>query len=356
MPETKTRPGRRPNPFRHAAVACAIAICTGPALAQSTEMVLDDEGGWVQTRAPEPGTDEWTIAEARRLLADDKPGKARDLLTPWIEANKRTANPLLPEAYLVRGDAKVAAGNEYKALYDYEAIIRDFTASDVFADAVQREYEIGIRYLDGMRRKIWGMRIEPARATGEELIIRVQERLPGSRLAEKAALDLADHYFERRQMKLASEMYSIFIANYPESEHREYAALRQIKANLARFKGPEYDGAGLTEAELLIEDFIRRYPAAAEREGITRGMLVRIDESAALQMLTTAKWYLNQGDEPACRFKLRRLLRRHPTSAAAREAVDIMIERGWMDEPPADEPATDPAPDTPSDQTPGDET
>lgn len=324
--------------------ALGVAACLGwahDARAQSTEFRLDDESGWTQTEAPEPGTDAWTIAEARRLLAADKPGEARELISPWIEAHKRTANEYLPEAYLIRGDARVASGHEYQALYDYEAIIRDFTASDVFADAVQREYEIGLRYLGGLKRKFLGMRLEPARSTGEELIIRVQERLPGSRLAEKAALDLADHYYERRQMKLASEMYGIFVVNYPQSESREYASLRQIKANLARFKGPEYDGAGLTEARLLIEDFMRRYPATAQREGITVGMLVRIDESAASQMLNTARWYLNQGDETACRFQLRRLLRKHPTSAAARDAVDLMIERGWMEAPPEGAPETE---------------
>ncbi len=344
MPDERTPLRGRITALGSAAVALALALCSCPALAQSTEMQLDDDGGWVQTDAPEPGTDAWVIAEARRLLADDKPAQAYDVISPWIEANKRSVNAYLPEAYLIRGDARVANGNEYKALYDYEAIIRDFTASDVFADAVQREYEIGLRYLGGLRRKIWGMRIEPARSTGEELIIRVQERLPGSRLAEKAALDLAEHYYERRQMKLASEMYGIFIANYPQSEDREYAALRQIKANVARFKGPDYDGAGLTEARLLIEDFMHRYPATAQREGITVGMLVRIDESAASQLLTTARWYLRQGDEPAARFQLRRLLRKHPTSAAAREGVDIMIDRGWMDAPDEDAP---PAPEAP---------
>ena len=57
-------------------------------------------------------------------------------------------------------------------------------------------------------------------------------------------------------------------------------------------------------------------------------------DPAAAQMLNTARWYLRQGDGPSTRFQLQRLLRKHPTSAAAREAVDIMIERGWMEAPP----------------------
>lgn len=318
------------------AAALLLASASAPALAQSREFQLDDEGGWVETAAPEPGTDAWVMGEARRHLAAEQPGKALKILNPWLEANKRSRNPYLAEAYLLRGDARVANDDEYKALFDYETVIRDFSASDSFPKAVQREYEIGVLYINGLRRKFLGMRVEGARPTGEELLIRVQERVPGSRLSEKAALDLADHYYKRREMKLASEMYDIFVANYPDSEHREYAELRQIKANVSRFKGPEYDAAGLVEARLLIEDFIRRRPGTAQREGITTGMLVRIDESAAQQLLTTARWYLKQDDPASAKFTLRRLLRRHPTSAAAHDAIDLMIDKGWMD-PPEDE-------------------
>ncbi len=316
-----------------AAAFVLLAVGGGGAFAQSNEFQLDDETGWVQTAAPEPGTDAWTMAQARRHLAAENPERALKILSPWLEANKRTSNPYLAEAYLLRGDARVANDDEYDALFDYETVIRDFSASDSFPKAIEREYEIGVRYINGLRRKFLGMRVEGARATGEELLIRVQERAPGSLLSEKAALDLADHYYRRREMPLAGEMYDIFIENYPDSEYRQYAELRQIKANLSRFKGPEYDAAGLIEARLLIEDFIRRRPGAAQHEGITSGMLVRIDESAAQQLLTTAKWYLKRKDEASARFTLRRLLKRHPTSAAARDTIDLMIARGWMDPP-----------------------
>ena len=125
-------------------------------------------------------------------------------------------------------------------------------------------------------------------------------------------------------------MYAIFLANYPRSEHRERALLRQIDCNVAQFKGPRYDGSRLIEARLLLEDYQTNYPTAAAKSGFTEGLETWIDESGAQQMLESASWYLGQGDEPAARLTLRRLLRRHPESAAAREAVRTMQERGWM--------------------------
>lgn len=345
---------RYANNHRRALAAGLLALSLAAAAqAQSVEYTLEDETGWQVASAPEPGSDAAVIADVRRLLAEGKPRSARAVLTDWIDLNKRTRSPLLPQAYLLRGDADLAAGREFRSLFDYEAVIRDFPASPEFVTAVEREYDIGVRYLNGLRRRFLGtFRFETARPTGEELLIRVQERLPGSALAERAALFLADHFYDRRELDLAGEMYGIFLINYPRSPHVEHARLRQIFCNVAQFKGPAYDGAGLLEARLLIEDYSARHPGSAD-VGVIDGLTHRIDEAEAAQRLDTAMWYLGRNDEPSARLTLRRLIRNHPRSAAAREGIAIMTDRGWMDAPvtdttdalaPADEASADEAP------------
>lgn len=315
-------------------VVAGIALLGAPAAAQ--EFILDDSGEWRALARPEPGSDEWVLAEAAAALAAERPDDARALLDPWIEANKRTDNPWLPRAYLLRGDARVMQGNEYKALYDYEAIIRQFPGSEEFQTAILREVDIAQRYLDGMKRKLWGLfRVEPARRMGEELMIRAQERLPGSRVSEDAAFRLAEHYYETRRLDLAAEMYEIFLKNYPESDHAKAAMLGQIYSHIGQFKGPAYDASGLIEAQLLLDQFVRRYPADALRSGIAEGLGTRIDESRAQQMLETARWYRQRGDDPAARLTYQRLLRRHPATNAAQSALRTMERLGWL------EPASD---------------
>lgn len=316
----------------------ALAACTAPALAQATEFTLEEDGAWAQTAAPEPGTDEHTMWQARRLLAEGRPGQAVDVLTRWLDQYGRTRNPNLAEAFFLRGEARLADDQEYKALFDFETVIRDFSATPFYARAVQREYEIGMAYLGGLRRRFLGVRLENARPTGEELIIRVQERLPGSALAEQAALDLAQHYYDRRELKLAAEMYSIFRTNYPDSEHIRFAMLREIECSVARFKGPRYDGSGLIDAKILIDQYRRVYPGESARTGTMDGLEAWVDESAAQQALDTARWYIRTKDEPSARFLLTRLINRHPGSDAAAAAVRLMEERGWMAPLPVPEP------------------
>jgi len=320
------------NPRRRTILPLITIALLSPTIAsaQSSQFELDDTGDWAQTQAPEPGSDAAIMAEATRLLAEDKPGKAREMLSDWLDRNKRTRNSYIAQAYYLHGLARVRSGNEYKALFDLEAIIRDFPQSEYFLDAVELEYNIGLDYMNGKKRKFLGMRIENARPTGEELLIRTQERVPGSQLAEEAAIKLADHYYSRRELKLAADMYAIFRENFPDSPRVQRAMLREIESNIARFKGPRYDGSGLLDAKLLIEEYQRQYPADAIRSGITDGLNAWIDESAAQQVLDTARWYIKVNDEPSARFTLARLVRRHPATDAADEAIDMMLERGWV--------------------------
>ncbi|MEM0984280.1 MAG: outer membrane protein assembly factor BamD [Planctomycetota bacterium] len=317
---------------RRAPTILAALALAAPLAAAQVEFELDPNGEFVQVSEPEPGSAEAVLAEARRELADERPGAARKILRRWIDRNRLTGSPWLPQAYLLLADAKVMAGDEYAALYDYEAIIRQFPDAPEFPIAVEREIEIATDYLNGKKRKFLGLRLQAAEGVGEELMIRAQERMPGSDLGELAGIRLADYYYSERQLRLASDMYEIFTVNYPRSEENRRAQLNQIFANVARFKGPEYDASGLIEARVLIERYINRYPAEAYRDGIGEGLTARIDESQAAQMLATARWYITQNDVTSARFVMRRLLRKHPRTSAARAALDLMLENDWIED------------------------
>ena len=226
------------------------------------------ETGFVPLALPEPGTTEATLAEARRLIALEQPKDARKLLDAWIKANP--ADPLMVEALLMRGDAKAAAENYYAALFDYEEVISIYPASEQFWTALQREYKIALLYTGGLKRKIFGQRWLSAKGEGAELLIRIQERVPGSALGEQASHALADHYYADGQMPLAADAYDLFLINYPESDLRQRALLRLIQASLARFKGPEFDATGLIDAGERLRQYRDEYPAGADR-GRRRG-------------------------------------------------------------------------------------
>jgi outer membrane assembly lipoprotein YfiO len=305
-----------------------MVLFASPAALGQRVLEMTDEG-WTTTPPPESGTDRATISEARRLLAEGKPKDAQRILDAWIALNENNRTALLPEAYLLRGDCKLAMSDEFEALYDYERVVKDFSGSEFFTRALEREFEVAKLYLGGLRKRTFGVRIDSGKPTAEEIIMRINERLPGSRLAETALLTLADYYYAQRDLRMAAETYDVFLTLFPKSEHRRKAMQRRAYSNIARFKGPKYDASGLVEARFQIERFQREFPAQAEQAGMSDALIARIDESAAAQRLSVARWYLKRNDPVSARLTLQRLIRAYPTTVAAEEAIDICRENDW---------------------------
>jgi hypothetical protein len=199
-----------------------------------------------------------------------------------------------------------------------------------------------------MKRKWLGMRIMSAEDIGEELMVRIQERLPGSRLAETSALELADYYYQDRDLKMAADAYEVFVKTFPNSEQVSFAKERRIYANIARFQGPDYDASSLTDARVLIEDFEKDDPAAARRAGLSDALIARLDESTAAHLLQKAKWYLKRGDLVSTRYVLWRLVAKQPQTVAARQALKMLEEHHW----PAADPNAKPAEAEPAESAP----
>ncbi len=310
-------------------MAALWAALAAPVAGQTFE--LSETDTWKVVESPAPGSPAERLAAARAALAAGEPRRAQTLASAWIKSYPE--DPLLPEAFLLRGDALVAQGNYYKALFDYEFVARSFPASETFVIVLERELHIGTLYARGTKRKIFGMRLLDAGDVAEELLIRIQERLPGSRLAELAGIELADFYFARRKMDLAAEMYSIFLQNNPRSEFVSRARRRLIYAHLASFKGPQWDASGLHEARARLKELKALEPATAEEIGAD-ALLARIDESDARKLLVTAQWYNRVGDPIAAELYVRRLMETFPRTVAAADAMRFM-ERVLPNLPPS---------------------
>lgn len=307
---------------RFAAAVILLGVAGLPAFGQD-QYILSAQDRWENTKETDPFTPQGHLAVARRTLAEGDFERAEHLASIWIEHNN--TDPHLPDAYLIRADALKGQESYYEALFDYEFVARGFPGSEAFVTALQREFEIAKIFARGKKRKLWGMRILGATEEAEELLIRVQERLPGSRLAEQAAMELADFYYSSRQMALAVDMYSIFIENYPDSRWLTKARIRLIGAHLATFKGPEFDISGLREARAKLAELQAIEPATAREIG-AEGIINRIDESNASKLLHNAKWYWQTNDPIAAEMTIRRLIKKYPRSQSAIKGIKLMRE------------------------------
>ena len=298
-------------------VVTLVGMCSTRAMGQEKFTLTGDQ--WQKHKSYPPGSPQYEFQQIRKKLAQGDADTAQSMAEDWLK-NHPTGTDRA-EALLLAGDAKVAQAHYYDALYDYEQLVRAFPESDQFDTALDREYQIARLFVHGMKRLFLGMRILPADGDGEELLIRIQERAPGSAVGEKASLELADYYYRDDEMANAAEAYDLFLQNYPQSPHREWAMLRLIHASLAKFRGPGFDPTGLLDAQQRLKRFKEEYPAAAEKIG-AEALLVRIHESLAMNDYQTAQWYRGQGKDVSAVVLLRRLVQEYPQTGAAKKAID----------------------------------
>lgn len=323
---------------------------------------------WKPGRVPVPGSDEAIIASARRDLARGEFHQAQRTLTEWIDLHEHeTDNPWLPTALLLRGDAYLARGREEMALADYEDVVEKHPDSDCFPVALEREHDVALKYLGGLRRRVLGLRIDSGIPIAEEILVRVGERLPRSRLAERSLLALADYYYMSRDLPMSIETYDTFLVLYgpawwqgkggsaaasalrgdrgagAPSEFSTKAVQRLTYSYIARFKGPRYDATPLNNAREIIQRARQHDPSIFESTGMGEALEARLEESVAAQMLTTARYYLTRNDPVSARLTLRRLVRKHPDTAACTRALELLERNKWSLTPGT--PRSAPAPD-----------
>jgi outer membrane assembly lipoprotein YfiO len=320
-------------------VGAGLLALASPAGAQQRHDLED--GGWVQQPAHAPDSPEGQLDAIRKTIAQGDGKQAKHAADEWIEAND--GHVLMPQALLIRGDANVTREHFFKSLFDYERVIREYPGSEQFHTAQLREFELAKLFMAGTKRRLWGMRVLPATDEAEEILVRIQERSPGGDLGELASMTLADFYFNKPQMDTAADAYDMFLVNYPKSERKEWAMLRLIQANLARFKGPRFDATGLIDAGQRLKTYRAEYPSSAERMGVD-ALLIRIDESLAMRDMVAADWHVQRKQLNSAIYLYRRVIEDYPRTAAAQDAIrtlrNLGIEPVPVDEASAPPPAS----------------
>ncbi|MGE0481044.1 MAG: tetratricopeptide repeat protein [Phycisphaerae bacterium] len=314
------------------AVAAVLCACSGPAhaaLAPAIVSLAIQEQQYREREVLDPTSDEWaaqppatqgspesTVDEARSHLARGNPARARDLLAKWVKTNRD--HPRHLEAVYLLGEAEFETKDFNAAYENFELVIQD-GAGELYSRALRREVDIARAYLAGEKKIIWGVLRLPAEADGVQILDRVYERVPGSRLGEDALRYKAEYYFNRGDMDLAQTEYANLAREYPSGRYVRQATLRAAEAADASYAGTPFDGRPLIEAEERYKTVQLLFPDFAKQERVAE-RLDSIDARRADKDLYIAQWYERTGQRGAAEFYYRIVVDEWSESLAAAAA------------------------------------
>ena len=282
------------------------------------------EGSWVPVVQPGAGTPE---AQVAGMIEDLHSGRTKDVIKnakAWIKANK--THPLVPQVLLLQGDAEVARGNKYRALYSYEDILNNYPTSDLYGPVLQKEYDIADAFLKGYKRKFLGIRFLPVREDAVELLDRIQDRQRGSPLAEQAGMRAADYFYETGQFQEALDSYNDFLKRYPYSQYVRKAEVRRAEASLGNFHGVRFDLTPLLDARERLVAIQQIFPQTAESLQVP-ALEDRIYQMEGRKELEIARYYWRAGRKHAAGYYYKRVIQNWPDTQYALDARKELAAR-----------------------------
>lgn len=271
---------------------------------------------WLDQEPPPDASPTNALDQARALLAAGEPKDARELLEDWLD--EVPDDDRYYEALYLLGETWFESENYWKAVVQFQTVGEN-AAGELFHKANERCVDVARAFLAGEKRILWGIFRIPAYDDGIEILDRVWQREPGSRLGELALKLKADFYFERGEMDLAQDEYANLVAQYPSGRYVQLAMLRTAESAEAAFPGIKFTARPLLEAEERYRQLANTFPAYAERENVDQ-RLDGIRQQRASKDLDIAAWYERTRRADAAIFYYREILSDWPETLAAEQA------------------------------------
>ena len=278
------------------------------------------DGHWqpLEPTAPPPPAADPVLDHVQQLL-DQRDGEAAlSVALDWDKTHGKTAAQRDRGLFLT-AQALVADDDPIKAYYYADELMDEFPSSKLFYPALDLQYRVADGLLGGHKLKVLGLPILPAEDEAVEMLYRIQQRSPGSPLAERALLRTADHYYADGDYDLAQDAYDFYAKQYPRSDRVPQVKLRAAFAALARFHGPRFDATPMLDARTKLADFAVAYPALAAEENVP-GILAKIDDELAITLYDTADFYRRTGATDGAVYMYRYQLLTYPHGPRAAEA------------------------------------
>ena len=279
-------------------------------------------GQWVQVdpAASQPASDS-ELNNIEDLITHGRYSEAGNRAVEWLKHNK--ASPLRDRALFLNAEALYRYGDRVKSFFYLDELLDEYPESRLYYSALEKQFQIADAFLDGYKsRFLWIPMIE-RQDEAIEMLYRIQQRSPGSPLAERALLRTADYYYANADYDLAADAYAAYARSYPRSPLIPRVKLRQAFANLAQFRGLRFDATPIIDARAQLTELKTLFPEFAAEQNVD-DVIARIDEAMARKLYVTGDFYRRTHEPVAAGRTWQYLVERYPNSPMADEAKTEM--------------------------------
>jgi len=268
-------------------------------------------GKWVNPKNLPKDSPKEQFAYAKSFYDIKKYEEAKRELRKLLKAYPKSFEASESQYYL--GLVEEEQGNLYEAYLSYQRTIDKYPFSERIQEIIQREYDIGEKFMAGYKRKAMGI-VLPVENPAIEIFTKVVENSTYGPLAAKAQYKLALVLKGLLRYYEAEDEFSKLISRYPDSEWVAAAQFQIAACRAALSKSPAYDQGATQEAKEKFEEFVKEHPDAVLSIDAEKN-ISQLREKEAASSFIAGSFYEQQGLKESAKIYYNDIINNYPESS-----------------------------------------
>lgn len=243
---------------------------------------------------------------AAAMDIEKRTGAFRKAIDPYKRAAEHAPNTTIEEdALMMVAETHYFADEYVKAAEGYDELIKKYPRTRHLDRIDQRRFAIS-QYWLGLTKKSSATswlpnftdRQRPATDTfgfATKNLDKIRFDNPTGKLADDATMAAGIAKFQKRKFGQADILFADIRENFPSSEHQFRAHLLGLQCKQAMYRGADYSGVMLDQAEQIIKKIYRLFPEqAAEHNELLQEAFKDIRLKQAARDYSMAEYYDNR--------------------------------------------------------------
>ena len=181
-------------------------------------------------------------------------GAYKLLLKKWPKSG------VAPVAQLRIGDLYVSLGDSERGFDAYGKYIKTYPSGQEFEQAVEGQFNIATGFMEGERRKVFGVKTFPSMTRAQEMFADILKSAPYSKWAALSQYNIGRCLEKQTKYKDAIAAYQNTVDQYPADEIAADAQYQIGYIQMSLVRDGSNDQGGRERAREAFEDFILRFP------------------------------------------------------------------------------------------------
>ena len=292
--------------------------------AGATVVYRNGEGWSTESSSDEDPIEKTASEQLRKAENFENAGDFKRALNAYRGlVRKFPSSGVAPKSQLKSGVLAEKLGDYDRAYESYHTYLSKYPKGEDFDTAVEAEFNIGRRFLEGERKRVLGVKTFSSMARAQQIFESIVREAPFSKYAPLAQF-YAGQALEKQEKDVeAISAYKTVLLKYPGDP---VAADAQYQIGYVYLKQSRsaYDKAAANKAREAFEDFVAHYPAS-EKLPQAHENLKSLETRETTGALGIAKFYDKQKNYKAAVIYYNEVVKQQAGSAdaeAAKKRID----------------------------------